>query len=178
MNNLLSQPPLDQTLIEIAELYDRLLEFRGPKRSGKTTLLDALGCAIHGRPTSRFTRTSKWALDQFQRRVRHGAPLPTPNTVGPEQEQDKSNSCPIECVSFFNGSEKTLAVAYPHDPRSLDSQSTARLYREQPQRTFSRHSTDPSARRNLPRCLAGLVGRHAPCVRRQGRPTRCLACGL
>lgn len=136
MNNLLSQPPLDQTLIEIAGLYDRLLEFRGPKRSGKTTLLDALGCAIHGRPTSRFTRTSKWALDQFQRRVRHGAPLPTPNTVGPEQEQDKSNSRPIECVSFFNGSEKTLAVAYPHDPRSLDSQSTARLYREQPQRIF------------------------------------------
>ncbi|MDP1562002.1 MAG: hypothetical protein Q8M16_11545 [Pirellulaceae bacterium] len=136
MNTLLSQPTLDQTLTEIAGLYDRLLEFRGPKRSGKTTLLDALGSAVQSRQTSRFTRTSKSALEQFQRRVRHGAPLPTPDPFGPEREKDHSNSRQIECLSFFNGGEKTLAIAFPHDPRSLDSQSTALIYREQSQRIF------------------------------------------
>lgn len=136
MNTLLSQPTLDQTLTEIAGLYDRLLEFRGPKRSGKTTLLDALGTAVQSRQTLSFTRASKSALEQFQRRVRHGAPLPTQDPFAPKGEQDNSNARQIECLSFFNGDEKTLAIAYPHDPRSLDSQSTALIYREQSQRIF------------------------------------------
>ncbi len=133
-----AKQPLDRALSAVAAHYDQSWEFRGPQCAGKTTLLDVIAEFAWSGSETGFTRVSPAALDQIEKRLRHGSPVPTRR---PEADGEPAAKMPVwpglEFFTFRRGPRNVLVVSYPHeDPRRLDTQATARLYRDEPHRRF------------------------------------------